>query len=300
MTAYLERYGGFCHCRDTGLIMWIVAHAMDAVAQDDFHATKEFLALLIASLAQSALDNGCVAFVLSLMEEPPQQLSAERMQPLSASERPFAPLVPPAWAAVALSCLKEIEVLTTRKVEMKKAPTPVPAKATAPSGATEEGAPASSKRKPGFPRKSKAGAGALAAACSCGSKRAVSDGGPLDSKIIRVKQNLMHVLDFLHDVKNVLAMFNLDLGAFTMSYPRWCAMVVPLILKNRTPFSAFVSRTIHLTRSFSSQGTSAPTLFPVPVLNAGQFYRMPSGFSSSKRKLGLSIFAELFMWSVWL
>ena len=202
----------------------------------------------------------------------------------------------PAWAAVALSYLKEIEVLTTRKVEMKKAPTPVPAKATAPSGATEEGAPASSKRKPGFPRKSKAGA----AACPCGSKRAVSDGCPLDSKIIRVKQSLMHVLDFLHDVKNVLAMFNLYLGAFTMSYPRWCAVVVPLILKNRTAFSAFVFRTIHLTRSFSSQGTSAPTLFPVPVLNAGQFYRMPSGFSSSKRKFGLSIFAELFMWSVWL
>ena len=181
VTAYLGRYGGFRHCRDTGLIMWILAHAMDAVAQDDFHATKEFLALLTASLEQSALDNGCVAFVVSLIEEPPQQLSAERMQPLCASGRPFAPLVSPAWAAVPLSYLKEIEVLTTRKVEMKKAPTPVPAKATAPSGATEEGAPASSKRKPGFPRKSKAGAGALAAACPCGSKRAVSDGCPLDS-----------------------------------------------------------------------------------------------------------------------
>ena len=79
VTAYLGRYGGFRHCRDTGLIMWILAHAMDAVAQDDFHATKEFLALLTASLEQSALDNGCVAFVVSLIEEPPQQLSAERI-----------------------------------------------------------------------------------------------------------------------------------------------------------------------------------------------------------------------------
>ena len=77
------------------MIMWIVAHAMDAAAADDFHATREYLALLTASLEQSALDNNLgIAYLLSLMEEPPQQLFAERMQPLSATGRPFAPLVP--------------------------------------------------------------------------------------------------------------------------------------------------------------------------------------------------------------
>eukprot|EP00435_Cladocopium_sp_Y103_P013722 s2211_g3.t1 len=147
MTSYLERYGGFKQCRDTGLTMWILAHAMDPAAKDDFHGTKEYLALLTAALEQSALDNSWgVAYVLSLMEEPPQQLFADRMMPVSATGRPFAPLVPPSWAAVALSYLKELEVLATRKTEMRGT-TPSPAKAAA---AVAEGNPQnpSPKRKP--------------------------------------------------------------------------------------------------------------------------------------------------------
>lgn len=154
MTAYMERYGGYRNCKETGMIMWILSHAMDAAAQEDFHATKEYLALLTASLEQSALDGGWgIAYVLSLMEEPPQQIFADRLQPLSAVGRPFAPLVPPGWASVALSYMKELEVLTTRKTEAKKAPTPsVPA-----AGATTDTSTSPSpKRKPRFPRKPKA------------------------------------------------------------------------------------------------------------------------------------------------
>ena len=153
MTSYLERYGGFKNNREAGLIMWILAHAMDAAAQEDFHATKEYMALLAASLEQSVLDGGWnVAYILSLMEEPPQQLFSERQQPMASSGRPFSPLVPPHWAAVALSYLKEIEVLSTRKVEMRRPP----AKAAQAEG--EQTAPASPKRKPRFPKKPKAGA----------------------------------------------------------------------------------------------------------------------------------------------
>ena len=149
MTAYLERYGGFKNNRDAGLTMWILAHAMDAASQEDFHATKEYMALLVAALEQSVLDGGWnVAYILSLMEEPPQQLFSERQQPMASSGRPFSPLVPPQWAAVALSYLKEIKVLSTRKVEMRRPP----AKATA--GENDAAAPAS----PRFPKKPKAGA----------------------------------------------------------------------------------------------------------------------------------------------
>ena len=152
MTTYLERYGGFKNNREAGLIMWILAHAMDAAAQEDFYATKEYMALLAASLEQSVLDGGWnVAYILSLMEEPPQQLFSERQQPMASSGRPFSPLVPPQWAAVALSYLKEIEVLSTRKVEMRRPP------AKAAQTESDPAAPASPKRKPRFPKKPKAG-----------------------------------------------------------------------------------------------------------------------------------------------
>lgn len=156
MLTYLERYGGFRHCRETGLIMWIVGHAMDAAAQEDFYATKEYLALLTASLEQSAMDGGWgIAYLLSLMEDPPQQLFTDRMANPSSAGRPFAPLVPPAWAAVALAYMKELEVLTSRKAEVKKQP------AVAPKASAAQGEPpsdASPKRKPRFPKKPKAGA----------------------------------------------------------------------------------------------------------------------------------------------
>jgi hypothetical protein len=154
MTAYMERYGGYRNCKETGLIMWILSHAMDSAAQEDFHATKEYLALLTASLEQSALDGGWgIAYVLSLMEEPPQQIFADRLQPLSAVGRPFAPFVPPAWSSVALSYMKELEILTTRKTEAKKAPV---VQAPPSVAATDTSSSPSPKRKPRFPRKPKA------------------------------------------------------------------------------------------------------------------------------------------------
>ena len=113
MTSYLEKYGGYRTSKETGLALWVVAHCMDAAAAGDFEGTKEYLALLSVCLEQSALDgNWNVAFILSLLEDPPVTLFAERMNPVATLGRPFSPLVPPGWAACALSYLKEIEVLT--------------------------------------------------------------------------------------------------------------------------------------------------------------------------------------------
>eukprot|EP00435_Cladocopium_sp_Y103_P033529 s567_g8.t1 len=239
MTSYLERYGGFKQCRETGLTMWILAHAMDAAAQDDFHATKEYMALLTAALEQSALDNGWgVAYVLSLMEEPPQQLFAERMSPVSATGRPFAPLVPPSWAAVALSYLKELEVLATRKTEMRSS-TATPSKAAPPAGD--------------------------------GNPQTPSGGGrQCEPKVFSYRNS---------DWRELLRS-----GDMQMSYPKWCAMLVPMVLKSRTPFSAFLHRSIRLLRSSSFVRPSTPAFFPIPVVNYGQFDGMPSCSSSSRRR----------------
>ena len=152
MTAYLERYGGYRHARDAGLALWVAAHAMDCAAVDDFAGTKEFLALLVAALEQSALDNSWnLAWVLTLMDDPPSMLFADRMTPVVAHGRPFSPLIPPTLASTSLAYLKEIELLVTRKGEVKPGKPP---KAPAVDPGEETPSP---KRRPKFPKKPKSG-----------------------------------------------------------------------------------------------------------------------------------------------
>lgn len=153
LLTYLERYGGFKGQREAGLTMWVFAHALDAAAAGDFFATREYLALGIMALEQSAFDAGDwgLAYVLSLLEDPPQALFQEKMQSITAAGRPFAPLVPPQLASINLAYLKEIDVLQSRRQETRSKKTqPV-------GGRTEEESP-SPKRRPKFPKKVKGAA----------------------------------------------------------------------------------------------------------------------------------------------
>ena len=82
-------------------------------------------------------------------------------------------------------------------------------------------------------------------------------------------------------------------GAFMMSYPKWCAMLVPMVFKSRTPFS----KSIHLLRGPFVMKASTPTFFPVPVFDKGQLtgclqmLLRPSG-----RRLICSVLCMLFAW----
>ena len=67
-----------------------------------------------------------------------------------------------------------------------------------------------------------------------------------------------------------------------MSYPRWCALLVTQVLRCRTPFAAFVSKTIQLSQRTIHRGALAPTFFPIP-LPLADFGRMPASFSSARR-----------------
>ena len=152
MTAYLERYGGYKTARDAGLSLWIAAHAMDCAAAGDFEGTKEYLALMVASLEQSALDgNWSLAWTLCLLDDPPAMLFADRMQPVVAHGRPFAPLIPPSWASTSLAYLKEIDILVTRKSEVRVAK----AGANKAKEEVEEEKTGSPRRRPKFPKRPK-------------------------------------------------------------------------------------------------------------------------------------------------
>ena len=152
MTSYMERYGGYRNNKEMGMAMWIASHAVDAAAQNDFRATKEYLSLLVIAMEQATLDgNWSVASILSLLESPPNQVFQERAQSVAMMDRPFSPLVPPSWAATALAYLKEIEVLSSRKTEIKfTKPNKTDPKADADVPSTP-----SPRRRPKFPKKPK-------------------------------------------------------------------------------------------------------------------------------------------------
>ncbi len=150
MLTYMERMGGFRNQRETGLILWILGHAIDDLIAGRVHMAQEHLALLVVSLEQSALDKGDwnIPFLLALVEEPPVQIFQDRVSTVSRFGKPFAPLVPAPWAAVCLGYLKELEILSNKKNETAS---PTRKKVTEDG---EEVAP-SPKRKQRFPRKGK-------------------------------------------------------------------------------------------------------------------------------------------------
>ena len=152
MCNYLERFGNFRNAGEVGMTMWVLAHAIDASAHGDHKSCQEFLALLALALEQAATDGDWrIAYHLTLLEEPPPVMFQGRPQAVAAVGKPFANLVPPTLAATTLAYIKEVDVLITKKGELKGGKKP--------TGATgdqeEEGGSASPKRKPRFPRKPK-------------------------------------------------------------------------------------------------------------------------------------------------
>ena len=75
-----------------------------------------------------------------------------------------------------------------------------------------------------------------------------------------------------------------SMNTMQMSYPKWCAMLVPLVLRSRSPFSAFLSRSIQLLRGAALSPSLTPAFFPVPLFQREQFHGMPRGLSSAKRR----------------
>ena len=146
---YLERFGGYKNQRETGLTLWLLGYVLDALIQGDIAKAQEHLALTIAALEQTGVDGDwTLGWLLALVEEPPIQLFQEKSINLQSQGRPFAPLVAPTHAAVAIAYLKEIEILNSRKKETQK---PSPTRTTENTESTT-----SPRRRPRYPKKPKA------------------------------------------------------------------------------------------------------------------------------------------------
>ena len=299
MTSYLEKQGGYKHQRDQALPMWIAAHAMDSAMMGDMHGCKEFLAILVTCMEQASHDgNWSVAYLLSLLEMPPSTIFSERIQHLHSLERPFSPLVPQPWAACALAYLKEVDVLANKKAELK-APK-APSKAAA--AASEEGSPSPSpRRRPKFPKAPKGSPdpkGAwekkmvmfhpqwVPATLALWKSRQVRCIVLRSAKthLVFVKHPAFLPTILLHDSvsKQDTTQEPVSQNHHLLSYVKWMSTLVPSVLRTRTPFSAFLSKSIQLSYGAAS-GPIAPTFFPVPIPE-GYCHVMPAGVSSSRRR----------------
>jgi len=119
---YLERNGGFRTQRTLGLVLWMLAYAVDAGARGDDHMMKEHLVLAVTAIEQCAVDQGewGLGFLLSLAADPPVHLFQDRSNTVSMQHRTFGGLVPPAWSTVAVAYLREMEVLNSKKQDLSK------------------------------------------------------------------------------------------------------------------------------------------------------------------------------------
>eukprot|EP00435_Cladocopium_sp_Y103_P026094 s726_g6.t1 len=116
-TQYVERYGGYGRCRDIGNIMWQVALALDHLQNDNIGAAKDSIALLAVCLEQTSLDSGRmdVGLLLALTEDPPSGVFTNRNLQSYSRGRAFAPLADQKWIANALSYIKELDTISTRR-----------------------------------------------------------------------------------------------------------------------------------------------------------------------------------------
>ena len=134
MTKYLERYGGYRDQRTFGLLQWQLAQAFDLLGSNQTEGAKDVLALAIVMIDQLVSDSGRadLGWILTLQEDPPSTVFSSP-QHSSGSVRVCSHLADPKWVAVALSYVKEMGTLASRRAEVPRSQPSGPASVEAPA-----------------------------------------------------------------------------------------------------------------------------------------------------------------------
>ena len=128
MIRYLERFGSFGKQRNLALVAWMTALAGDQLARGAADAASDTIALLQLVVDQACLDAGdfTFAWVLGLQQDLPTGVYQDVAGSAGPATRAFSPLAEQKWVTVALSYLKEIEPITTRRSELQPPRRPAP------------------------------------------------------------------------------------------------------------------------------------------------------------------------------
>ena len=106
-----------------------VARAFDLLSADRPQASADALGLLLVYLDQLCLDSGSttVAWLMTLLPDPPQAIFTNRPPLPGGSLQPFSQLADQTWVTSALGYVREMDLITTRRAEAKtKAPAKKP------------------------------------------------------------------------------------------------------------------------------------------------------------------------------
>ena len=152
-----ERFGGFGSQRGLGVMFWLLANIVDCMIAGDTTGAEEMAALALMAVEQASQDAGSweVAYLLTLMEDPPHQLFQHRPQSQNPRLRAFGGLTPQPWVTTTLAYIKEIDAIQSRRGEAMGAAKPKPSTQPPPSGQDQEVPP--KPRRARFPRKPKDG-----------------------------------------------------------------------------------------------------------------------------------------------
>ncbi|CAE7218280.1 unnamed protein product [Symbiodinium microadriaticum] len=284
-TEYVERYGGYQHQRELGLIQYMLCQVTDLLLSGEVDGTLDLLSLMHVAVEQAAQDHGKweVAYVLSLFPDPPGQVFQSRSSAQNPRLKAWAPLCPAPWATTALAYLKEADAIMARRSEAVGVAQPKkPADQEAPRAlslfAALWGPPGLSPDPAEAP-----GLDLLPGSCqpaSCNSSHAAP---PVEAANPDANAASPAVLpgsalgDFIPAATP---------PAGGLSFKKWSLSLAFRILRTRTPFAAFLAALLHLTPG----GKPAPAnaLFPLPLPFFGQFSRPPPHLGSRARlRLGI-------------
>ena len=145
-TEYVERYGGYQHQRELGLIQYMLCQVTDLLLSGEVDGTLDLLSLMHVAVEQAAQDHGKweVAYVLSLFPDPPGQVFQSRSSAQNPRLKAWAPLCPAPWATTALAYLKEADAIMARRSEAVGV--------AQPKKPADQEEPKRPPRKPRFPR----------------------------------------------------------------------------------------------------------------------------------------------------
>ena len=142
MTRYMERFGGYQGQQLVGLLQWQLAQISDLLASDCNQGAADLVAQAMIMLEQVAVDRGKheLAWLFTLQQDPPASIFASHQAMPTAALRPFAPLADAKLIACTMAFMKELDTLSTKRLELTGPKTKSPSTAP-PAGGEDNGTP---------------------------------------------------------------------------------------------------------------------------------------------------------------